>query len=64
MTVEGRQWIANLYCNVFEIEHGRRRMGPQTTGRRAVEGDGGVAKGLGGKPRGDKLASLDAPDAA
>ena len=29
LTVEGRQWIANLYCNVFEIEHGRRRMGPQ-----------------------------------
>jgi hypothetical protein len=28
-TVEGRQWIANLYCNVFEIEHGRRTMGPQ-----------------------------------
>jgi hypothetical protein len=28
MTVEGRQWIANLYCNVFEIEHQRRRMGP------------------------------------
>ena len=28
LTVEGRQWVANLYCNVFEIEHGRRRMGP------------------------------------
>jgi hypothetical protein len=28
LTVEGRQWMANLYCNVFEIEHGRRRMGP------------------------------------
>jgi hypothetical protein len=28
LTVEGRQWTANLYCNVFEIEHGRRRMGP------------------------------------
>jgi hypothetical protein len=28
-TVEGRQWIANLYCNVFEIEHGRRSMGPE-----------------------------------
>jgi hypothetical protein len=28
LTVEGRQWIANLYCNVFEMEHGRRRMGP------------------------------------
>ena len=28
LTVEGRQWIANLYCNVFEMEHGRRSMGP------------------------------------
>jgi hypothetical protein len=28
LTVEGRQWVANLYCNVFEAEHGRRRMGP------------------------------------
>ena len=30
MTVEGRQWIANLYCNVFEIEHTRRSMGPDS----------------------------------
>jgi hypothetical protein len=30
LTVEGRQWIANLYCNVFEMEHGRRSMGPHT----------------------------------
>jgi hypothetical protein len=29
LTIEGRQWIANLYCNVFEIEHGRRSMGPE-----------------------------------
>jgi hypothetical protein len=28
LTVDGRQWTANLYCHVFEIEHGRRRMGP------------------------------------
>ena len=28
LTVEGRQWTASLYCHVFEIEHGRRRMGP------------------------------------
>jgi hypothetical protein len=28
-TIEGRQWIANLYCNVFEMEHGRRSMGPE-----------------------------------
>jgi len=30
LTVEGRQWIANLYCNVFEIEHTRRSMGPDS----------------------------------
>ena len=30
LTVEGRQWTANLYCNVFEIEHRIRNMGPQT----------------------------------
>jgi hypothetical protein len=35
LTVEGRQWIANLYCNVFEIEHGRRSMGPHAPGKRA-----------------------------
>jgi hypothetical protein len=29
LTIEGRQWIANLYCHVFEIEHGRRGMGPE-----------------------------------
>jgi hypothetical protein len=29
MTVEGRQWTANLYCNVFEMEHGIRKMGPE-----------------------------------
>jgi hypothetical protein len=29
LTVEGRQWIANLYCNVFEMEHGIRRMGAE-----------------------------------
>jgi hypothetical protein len=29
LTVEGRQWTANLYCNVFEIEHGLRHMGPE-----------------------------------
>jgi hypothetical protein len=28
LTVEGRQWIANLYSNVFVVEHGRRRIGP------------------------------------
>jgi hypothetical protein len=29
MTVEGRLWTANLYSNVFEMEHGVRRMGPE-----------------------------------
>jgi hypothetical protein len=28
-TVRGRQWTANLYTHVFEIEHRLRRMGPQ-----------------------------------
>jgi hypothetical protein len=30
LTVEGRQWIANLYSNVFVVEHGRRRIGPHS----------------------------------
>ena len=29
MTMEGKQWIANLYCHIFAIEHDRRRIGPQ-----------------------------------
>src|SRR3954469_22132711 len=29
LTVEGRQWVANLYSNIFAIEHGRRKIGPQ-----------------------------------
>jgi hypothetical protein len=29
LTIEGRQWTANLYCNVFEMEHGIRGMGPE-----------------------------------
>lgn len=37
-TVNGRQWMANLYCHVFEVEHGIRRMGPVATKERAVEG--------------------------
>jgi hypothetical protein len=28
-TVEGKQWIANLYAHVFVEEHERRRLGPQ-----------------------------------
>lgn len=30
LTLQGRQWTANLYCNVFEMEHGIRRMGPES----------------------------------
>jgi hypothetical protein len=43
LTVEGRQWIANLYCNVFEIEHGRRSMGPHNGDRQRATApiDGG-----------------------
>jgi hypothetical protein len=29
MTMEGKQWIATLYSHIFEVEHNRRRMGPQ-----------------------------------
>jgi hypothetical protein len=29
MTMEGKQWTANLYSHIFAIEHNRRRMGPQ-----------------------------------
>jgi len=28
LTIEGKQWIANLYSHVFTIEHARRRLGP------------------------------------
>ena len=28
LTQEGRQWIANLYAQVFTVEHHRWRMGP------------------------------------
>jgi hypothetical protein len=44
LTVEGRQWIANLYCNVFEMEHGRRRMGPQGEVKRRQSGGDGAAR--------------------
>jgi hypothetical protein len=37
LTVEGRQWTANLYCSVFEIEHRIRNMGPQTLSNRKSE---------------------------
>jgi hypothetical protein len=29
LTIEGKQWIANLYCHIFAVEHRRRRLGPQ-----------------------------------
>jgi hypothetical protein len=31
LTLEGRQWVAQLYSNVFAIEHHRQHMGPQVT---------------------------------
>jgi hypothetical protein len=36
MTVEGRQWTANLYCNVFEMEHHIRGMGPENAPKEVV----------------------------
>ena len=32
LTMEGRQWVANLYSHVFAIEHDRRYMGPHLGG--------------------------------
>jgi hypothetical protein len=32
LTMEGRQWVAQLYSNVFAIEHRRQHMGPQVGG--------------------------------
>lgn len=29
LTIEGKQWIANLYSHIFAVEHRRRRLGPQ-----------------------------------
>jgi len=37
LTVDGRQWIANLYSNVFEMEHGRRSMGPHNGGKAVTD---------------------------
>lgn len=28
LTTEGKQWIAHLYSNVFQVEHRKRRIGP------------------------------------
>jgi hypothetical protein len=33
MTMEGKQWIATLYSHILEVEHNRRRMGPQAAPR-------------------------------
>jgi hypothetical protein len=33
LTIEGKQWIANLYSHVFTIEHQRRRLGVQVGAR-------------------------------
>jgi len=32
LTMEGRQWVAQMYSNVFAIEHHRQNMGPQLDG--------------------------------
>ena len=53
LTVEGRQWIANLYCNVFEMEHGRRRMGPQAEVKRQQSSGDGAARRLLKTPAGE-----------
>jgi hypothetical protein len=37
LTVEGRQWIANLFSHVFEMEHGIRSMGPVAGNARQPE---------------------------
>jgi hypothetical protein len=29
LTMEGRQWVAQLYSNVFTLEHHRQHMGPR-----------------------------------
>jgi hypothetical protein len=29
LTIEGKQWVANLYSHVFTVEHRLRRLGPQ-----------------------------------
>jgi hypothetical protein len=29
LTMDGRRWVAQLYSNVFAIEHRRQHMGPQ-----------------------------------
>lgn len=43
LTIEGKQWISNLYSHVFAVEHERRRLGPQPApgnARRPAAGPG------------------------
>jgi len=36
LTMEGRQWVAQLYSNVFAIEHHRQNMGPELLSGRTL----------------------------
>ena len=36
LTMEGRQWVAQLYSNVFAIEHHRQNMGPELLSGRVL----------------------------
>jgi len=45
MTMEGKQWIATLYGHIFEIEHNRRRMGPQAGPRQQPRRERGLGAG-------------------
>ncbi len=38
LTMEGRQWIAQLYSNVFAIEHQRQHMGPELSASHKLSG--------------------------
>jgi hypothetical protein len=37
LTIEGRQWTANLYCNIFELEHEIHQIGPERPQQRAKD---------------------------
>ena len=37
LTMEGRQWVAQLYSNVFAFEHHRQNMGPQLADSRVPD---------------------------
>jgi hypothetical protein len=55
LTVDGRQWVANLYANLFEMEQGRRNMGPQAEGRRSAPAADGA--GLRERPTAREVAT-------